>query len=319
MSEKIKKENTKNIWPLLNTVLIMMLGGLCLVSLQRNHVMKTKYAAGRFEEIRTLENKVMQLENMIKTHQNVNTGVDLKDMTALNEKIDNVGKINLELLESKASLASVAGVVERVDHLEQEIGKLGKVSSQGALVLTAAGLVENAAKKREPFVYEASILEQLSHDTPMEKSAQIILEIATKGLPVREDLIEKFIRLYEQNFMTTKNNDKPKEVKILPSEQKKWSENIKEKLGTLVVIEKIQEPSEINISEEKTDGVDDVYRLVRSGEFEAAILKMNANPAYQTEKFGIWIEEVRSEKVFDREMEKIKALTLGVMKTENLR
>ena len=325
MSEKVKKEKEqkakKTIWPFVNTVLIFVVAGLCYITFQKNAVIQTLGVSADLLKISELESKIEQLENLVKTYQRENSGVDLQDVVALNEKIDNIGKVNTDLLESKASLVSVMGVVERVDNLELEIKKLGSVTSQGALILTSAGLVEEAAKKREPFMYEASVLEELSKNTPMEKSAHIIAGIAVKGLPLREDLIEKFIKIYELSFM---NNNVPEKVempilKTENQEQKNWLTNLKDKLSTLIVIEKIKEPGEIETTQEQVEEIDEVYRLVRNGEFETAILKMNATPKYQTESFGVWIEEVRSEKVFDREMAKIKALTLGTMKTESLK
>lgn len=319
MSEKTKKETKRAIWPLFNTVLIFLALGLGYVVINKTPAVNGN---NNEEQIRLLQNKIAQLENVVRTYGQKKEEVGAKDLAALNEKIDNVGKINLELLEAKASMASVAGVTERMDRLEFEVQKLGHVSSQGALILTAAGLVEEAAKKHEPFMYEASVLEELSRDTPMEKSAHTIAEIAVKGLPLREDLIEKFIKMYELSFVTQKE-PKTENLPVLESNEssapQSWVEKLKEKISSLIVVERIKEPGEIAEENENASDFDEVYRLVRNGEFETAILKMNVNPKYQTENFEVWIEEVRAEKVFDKEMSKIKALTLGVMKAQDLK
>ncbi|MBR2299788.1 MAG: hypothetical protein IJ870_04355 [Alphaproteobacteria bacterium] len=313
MNEKVKKDTKTAIWPMINTALILAVFGAGYVAINENSAFK----ANQFQ-IKALENKIAQLENVVRSYQSKSSTVDAKDVAALNEKIDHIAKVNLELLDAKAGLAAVSGVTERVDRLELEIGKLGQVSSESALILTAAGLVEEAAKKHEPFIYEASVLEGLSHDTPMEKSAHIIAGIAVKGLPSNQDLIEKFIKIYELSFLSQREN-KVQDSAILASDVHKapqtWTEKLAEKLKTLVVIEKIKEPTEKTVRKD----VDEVYRLVRNGDFETAIVKMNTDPKYQTENFEIWIEDVRAEKVFDKEMAKIKSMTLGAMKLENLK
>ena len=319
MTEKVKKENKEKPGKLVWTVS----GGLLLMALLGFGAYKVVSIRGidssdSTQKIMRLESQINQLETLIRAYSAETGKIEAKDVVALNEKVDALEKVNTEVLDSKASLSALLGVIERVDALELQLKKLGSVSSRGALVLTAAGLVESAAKKREPFIYEASVLEELSKGTPMEKSAQIISEIAVKGLPSREDLIERFLRLYELSFLNQEPQVQNEKVLEETNAPKSWTENLKEKLSTLIVIEKAGEAGEIDLTMEK-DPTDEVYRLVRNGEFETAILKMNVEQKYQTEQFSIWIEEVRSEKVFDREMEKIKALTLGSMKTETLR
>ncbi len=260
-------------------------------------------------EIKLLESKIDALENKIK---NIKENDNLKELAALNEKLEEKSKSTGEILESKASVSALMGVVERLDRLETNVKNLGQVTSQNALILTAAALTQEAAKSSRPFVYEASVLQELSKGTTLQKSAEIIASFAEKGLPSREDLIEKFANLYEENFLkkveqATDNQD------IQTSDD--WKDKTIRKLKNLVVIEKTnfksQEGSEI-LS-------DEVYRFVREGDFDAAMLKMEKDQKYQTEDFEIWKEQVRAEKTFNQEMSKIKALTLGAMKTESLK
>ena len=86
----------------------------------------------------------------------------------------------------------------------------------------------------------------------------------------------------------------------------------------MLVVEKISEGGELEITKSEP-AVDDIYRLVRNGDFETAILKMSTNKNYQKEAFEIWIEDTRAEKTFNKQMAKIKALTLGEMKAESIR
>jgi len=303
MNEKKVKTTKKTKW-LSVAVLAMVILGLSAVVFQKSSFFKFQTNA----EIDMLESKIDHLEKLIKSYQREKSVISEQDVLRLNEKVDLMVQTNQEILETKASLASVMGVVERVDTLEKEVKRLGAVSSQGALVLTAAGLVEDVAKKGESFVYEASVLKILSENTPMEESAQIIDRIAKKGMLSKNQLIKKFTELYKKDSV---------EVKAVETEGKaettqNWMDKIREKLKSMVIVETIK-------TEDEEKAGDEVLRLVQNGDFETAILKMNAEPKYQTEQFEVWIENVRVKKVFDQEIAKIKALTLGVMKTENIK
>ena len=266
-------------------------------------------------DISKLENKVAHLEHMLRTHIQNDVQISPAEIAELNEKFNNLSKINSEILDSKANLSAVISIIERLDLLEADIKKLSAGTSNSALVLTAAAMVENAARKKQPFMYEASVLEELSRGTPMEKSAQIIAGLSIKGIPSREELIDRFIKLYEINFI---EKEMPVQNTVPLNETKDWKQNIKDKFESILVIEKIGEGGELEIVKQESP-IDDVYRLVRDGDFETAVLKMTANPSYQKEAFEIWIEDTRAEKIFNKQMAKIKALTLGEMKAEALK
>ena len=263
-------------------------------------------------EIATLKNKILQLEGQIQNLQSHTSEVRLQDVVALNEKVDQNQKLNLEMLSSKADVMALMGSIERLDRVEGRLSEVSKATSQGALILTAAILTEDVARSGEPFVYEASVLQELSSGTKMEASADIIASYALKGLPSKNDLIKRFNNLYETSF-AKKEVSEPKDVSATPLD---WKDKIINKLRSLIVIEIIEKDDQ---KIEKKSAEDKVYQLVQAGEFEAAALKMNTDTKYQTEAFQIWIEDVRAEKVFNAQINKIKALTLGLMKAENLK
>lgn len=308
MSEKQQKKSSNTQTLALGAIVLLLLVGGGYVLFENSRALMPKMSED-VSEIKLLESKIDALENKIK---NIKENDNLKELAALNEKLEEKSKSTGEILESKASVSALMGVVERLDRLETNVKNLGQVTSQNALILTAAALTQEAAKSSRPFVYEASVLQELSKGTTLQKSAEIIASFAEKGLPSREDLIEKFANLYEENFLkkveqATDNQD------IQTSDD--WKDKTIRKLKNLVVIEKTnfksQEGSEI-LS-------DEVYRFVREGDFDAAMLKMEKDQKYQTEDFEIWKEQVRAEKTFNQEMSKIKALTLGAMKTESLK
>lgn len=281
----------------------------------RNDLLKAESYVPTAPQIAKLESKIAHLEHDLRTHLQNDAPITVADISALNEKFNNLNKINSEILDSKASLSALMGLVERIDSIEAEVKKLNAGTSNSALVLTAAALVENAAKRRQPFMYEASVLVELSRGTPMEKSAQIIAGLSIKGIPSREELIDRFLKLYEVTFI---EREQPMPEPVSPTQEKDWKQNLKDKFDSLLVVEKISEGGELEMARTEAP-VDDIYRLVRDGEFEAAVLKMSTNKNYQTEAFEIWIEDTRAEKTFNKQMAKIKALTLGEMKAEALR
>ena len=203
------------------------------------------------------------------------------------------------------------GVVERLDALEGSVKKLGTLSSHGALVLVATMLVDEAAKNGRPFVYEASVLQNLSQGLSMEKGAYIIASFAPIGIATQKALIQKFEAIYQARQKDINSKKENKDVK--PAEPENWKQKIIKKLAALVQFKKIKEETETQ------DTQHTVLALVQKADFDLAILKMETDSFFQTEAFEIWKEDVRAKKIFNAEISKIKALTLGQMKAESIK
>ncbi len=310
MSEKNKNQNIKTGYVALGVFLLCAAGGFYALSRKGEFFEVKKYEKN--PEIAFLEEKIATLENKLENLEQGN--ISLKDLAALNQKIDRLQKVNEELLNAKASANALFGIVERLDRVESDIADLSKTTSQGALILTAAALTENAAKTGHPFIYEASVLQNLSEGTRFEQSADQIASYAIKGLMNKDQLIERFNTLYQSAFAAPQpqmqNND------VQKSEPESITDRIISKLRALVVIKKRQKSAEEIVAENMKD---DIFALVQKGEFESAIVKMNAEPKYQTEAFEIWIEETRAEKNFIEQLNKIRALTLSMMKSTELK
>ena len=286
-------------------------GALGYMAYQSRHFIKIeKYE--KDVDIARLEEKVATLENMLR--QMSVKEVKLSDVAALNQKVDQMHQINIEALNAKVNAVAFVGLIERLDKIEYEISDLSKTTSPYALILTAAALTESAAKTGHPFVYEASVLQNLSEGTRMQQSADIIASYAIKGLQNKDQLIDSFNNLYVENFAKpASTSTAQKEVENTDSDSSDWTEQMLNKLKSLVIVEKTDDTDDA--SEYVTDAV---YALVQDGDFEGAIVKMNAEPKYQTEAFGIWAEETRAEKNFEEQLNKIRALTLGLMKANEL-
>mgnify|MGYP003306326125 CR=1 FL=1 len=147
--------------------------------------------------------------------------VSTADLAMLNDKINMVSDFNQKILDSKADTSHVLGLMGRVDELDSKVKNLGKVSSQGALVLTASMLVKDNAYKG-PFEYEAEVLKYLAAGTSMEQPAEEIYKHAKTGVKCKKTLIKEFNSLYNE-----------KSQKEDQTEAGKYEANYKESLEIL--------------------------------------------------------------------------------------
>lgn len=263
-------------------------------------------------QINALQTEVNELKRL--NAEAKNDSLQLAAM--LNGKIDNVNKINSEILDSRVSTSAMLGVVARIDALEAKVRSFGQVSTRGALTLTAAMLVKDSAATGKPFVYEAEVLRNLALGTNMEAPADVIASLSYEGLPLPEKLIERFNELYikEQTKKTEAELAKAEEepvAKNLPKEPD-WKEKINSKLSKLISIEYHEKPVAELMAK------DEVYRLVNEGKFSEASVLMSAKPEYRTEEFAKWQKQITATEEFNQALKQIEALTMAVMKAENL-
>ncbi len=238
--------------------------------------------------------------------------VSTADLAMLNDKINIVSDFNQKILDSKADTSHVLGLMGRVDELDNKVKNLGKVSSQGALVLTASMLVKDNAYKG-PFEYEAEVLKYLAIDTSMEQPAEEIYKYAQTGVKCKKTLIKEFNLIYDEKSQKenqTENNENSSPEPV------SWKDKLNSKLSELIVIERINEKDN-QVKEIKTE--DEIYKLVNDGFLELAVEKMKHTEAYNTPEFNNWSKDVMSKEAFDRSLRQLEALTLAFMKAESLR
>lgn len=258
---------------------------------------------------------------------------------AMDEKIEKVSRLNRDILDSKAGNSAVLNLVSRVDGLEAQVREMGKISSRGALVLTAAMLVKESAGSGQPFEYEAEVLRQLAAGTNMAAPAETIARFAAEGITGPKGLIAEFNRLYDEKQRQTANAvplpvDGKTAAPLAPDNnaaQEKspenlspvaendgldgWKEKISSKLSQLIIIERHDDVA----ADEPALVHDRIYVLVNQGKLQEASALMKNDPAYQTQDFIGWQAKVAAGNEFDRALRKIQALTLAVMKAENLK
>lgn len=296
-----------------------VLGGAWYLQQNPQLLQKINNDSAEQNAILRLENKINVLQTEVNELKRLNTEAkndSLQLAAMLNGKIDNVNKINSEILDSRVSTSAMLGVVSRVDALEAKVRSFGQVSARGALTLTAAMLVKDSAATGKPFVYEAEVLRNLALGTNMEAPADVIASLSYEGLPSPEKLTERFNELYikEQTKKTEAELAKAEEEPVAKNQQKEpdWKEKINSKLSKLISIEYHEKPVAELMAK------DEVYRLVNEGKFSEASVLMSAKPEYQTEDFAKWQKQITAAEEFNQALKQIEALTMAVMKAENL-
>ena len=296
-----------------------VLGGAWYLQQNPQLLQKINNDSAEQNAILRLENKINALQTEVNELKRLNAEAkndSLQLAAMLNGKIDNVNKINSEILDSRVSTSAMLGVVSRVDALEAKVRSFGQVSTRGALTLTAAMLVKDSAATGKPFVYEAEVLRNLALGTNMEAPADVIASLSYEGLPSPEKLTERFNELYikEQTKKTEAELAKAEEELAAKNQQKEpdWKEKINSKLSKLISIEYHEKPVAELMAK------DEVYRLVNEGKFSEASVLMSAKPEYQTEEFAKWQKQITATEEFNQALKQIEALTMAVMKAENL-
>lgn len=273
-------------------------------------------------QIVQLHNKINDLQQKLAVLESENAGkISGRELSALHERIDTHARLNREILDSKAGNGAILGLINRMDMLEMRVNNLGKVSSNGALILTAAMLVKDGADTGGSFEYEAEVLRQLAEGTNMQAPAETIASYASEGLPDQAQLIEEFNRLYDKRTpAATESASEAAAENVTPADPEPqetgWKDKINEKLSRLVSV-KYHGDEEQAAPEVLPQ--DEVYTLVNQGKFDQAVLMMNNNPEYSGEAFLNWQKKIRARDEFDKALRQIQALTLASMKVENLR
>lgn len=330
-----KKATTNKLTIGVVALLVVICGG-GLYLMQNPHLLKTekeKQISLKMQEIDTLKEQIQVLQNQVQmlssaNDQNLNREEwkrierNFIDKTAeLSKKVDTSLQINQEALNSKASNTAILGLVTRVDGLETRVQTLGKVSSQGALILTAAMLVKDAAASGRPFIYEAEVLRQLAMGTNMERPAEIIASLAVHGVHTSDQLVKTFKTIYDKQALLTTRKIQA-EQSAGPQESRDWRKKIGEKLRQLVTIKYHgdggKNDEKIDFSKDNASK-DKVYQLVDSREFSQAMFLMATDPKYQSESFRQWQKYYKQTREFSQALNQIQALTLAFMKVENLK
>lgn len=230
-------------------------------------------------------------------------------MAGVENKVSNIEKVNLNVMNSKADAATVLGVVTRLDKTEHKLDKLAEVTDDSALTLTALMLVKDAAERGGSFEYEAEVLNNVVADNPQlkEKAARLALS-AKDGIMPKWQLVQDFNQIYAGLSMN--NADEA---------EKTWKERLNTKLGEIVQIKKTNTGAAESASEHNLELV---HRQVQSGNLHAAVkLLMQPQNAevMKNESLQKWVKQVQTREDFYALINNMSASSLAVMKVRFLK
>ena len=252
--------------------------------------------------------QINQLQNQIAVLQSQMLEREEPDMSAFEEKVERLEKQNLNVIDSKADAAIVLGMLTRVDKLENRLDKLAKISDDGALILSAAMLVKQAAEEGGNFVYEAEVLNQLTpKEASVQKDVSVIGEYARNGISSKANLIKRFEKIYAD---TQKTEEEPTQ---------NWKERINAKLNEYIKISKIT-GEEQEISE--PDDLTKASLLVADGQMNKAVKLIESSESdaiKQNQALQEWLVDARNMLSFKQAIRNIAAYSLAEMKVNNLK
>lgn len=252
--------------------------------------------------------QVNQLQNQVATLQAQVLNQPAPDLSVFENKVASLEKQNLNVIDSKADAAIVLGMLTRVDKLENRVDRLAKISDDGALILSAAMLVKQAAAEGGDFIYEAEILNQLADNaSAIKKDVSVISEYSRNGVVSDAELVRQFNRIYSTS---------QREEKV---DAKDWKERLNNKINEYIKINKVGEGAV------KTAGnhtLDEVSALVDDGKFAKAVKLIESSDSddiKQNQLLQAWLADAQNTVTFKRAIRNIAAYCLAEMKVNNLK
>ena len=264
-------------------------------------------------QVTDLQQQLIDLQNRLREVEYVAKN---PDFSAMQKRIDDIEQISVNTIKSKADVDALLGLVVRMDNAEEKLRSLSKVTDDGALILTAATLVKEAGMRGGEFIYEAEVLSEITKgNVKVKDEVKRLEEIATIGVPAKEELQKKFIEAYVAKY--------PQEVEEMKATN--WKERIFNQLNKIIKIRKSGEEDKQNVKKEfsEEDRAWDVVRdFVLSGEIIRAVgiaEKPLNHELLENERFKAWLQSAKVYKDFYESISRITANGLAVMKVKFLK
>ena len=252
--------------------------------------------------------QINQLQNQVAALQSQILNLPAPDLSSFEEKVASLEKQNLNVIDSKADASIVLGMLTRVDKLENRLDKLAKISDDGALILSAAMLVKQAAEEGGSFVYEAEVLNQLAPSaTAIQKDISVILEFARNGIASKQELARQFKNIYASVQPTEDESDKT------------WKERLNNKLNEYIKISKKGEHQEEVVSQNQ---LDEIMLLVADKNIKKAVKLIESSDnddIKQNRQIQSWLVDAQNMISFNQAIRNIAAYCLAEMKVNNLK
>lgn len=252
--------------------------------------------------------QINQLQNQVAVLQSQMLERAEPDMSVFEEKVERLEKQNTNVIDSKADASIVLGMLTRVDKLENRLDKLAKISDDGALILSAAMLVKQAAEEGGNFIYEAEVLNQLTpKESSIQKDVSIIAEYARNGVSSKADLIREFKKIYAQS------------QKIEEEPAQNWKERFNAKLNEYIKVSKAGDKEQ---KVENNDELSQMARLVADGQIKKVVGLIESSESdaiKQNQSLQEWLVDARNMLSFKQAIRNIAAYSLAEMKVNNLK
>lgn len=250
-------------------------------------------------QIDDLRGQVQALQAKVNAPVNENA-----DFSAMNEKLNNLEKNNLNIIDSKADVATVLGLVTRMDNAEQKLANMVKITDEGALILTATMLVKDSAERGGSFEYEMEVLQQLAaKNVNVKESIAVMSRYAPEGILPIASLNKEYVIVYKEML---------KEQKVVF--EKTWKDRINSKLGEIVKIKRVNENAP---KFEANQALEKVKADMKMGNVANAVAELE-RPAnaelLQKESLKMWLAKAKARVEFEQAVAKISASSLAMLK-----
>ncbi len=251
-------------------------------------------------EIEALNRRLTVAESENQLLKNRLESFNATDLTTFNERFSALEKNNLNIIDSKADVATVLGLVTRVDKAETRLDNMAKITDKGALILTAAMLVKEAADEGASFTYEAEVLKQIAEgDQRVKAPVEEIAALAEEGIVSKKYLQSRFSGIYDA---------------LLAEQEKTWKDRLNSQLGKIIKVKKTKAPDK---EFEADKGLEKVKSLVAAGDLAKAAqeLALPENKKFMEDKaLADWYRQLQNKLAFDQAVRRISTSSLVMMK-----
>lgn len=256
---------------------------------------------------RQLADMQYRLENQAPTTANVM--IDDESLAEMKDRLNAIEKQNLNVIDSKADVALVLGLLTRMDKAEAQMGKLAKISDDGALILSATMMIKEAAAKGEPFAYEAEVLDLLARgDEKISQPVAEIVKYAPQGIKSKKTLTDGFNKIYTELLEQQKEEF-----------AKTWKDRLISKLNEIIKVKRVKEEAP-EFEEDKV--LEKAKKLVDAGKIAKAVSLLDEaqhKDAAADAALSGWMSEARARIEFDRAVSRISTHSLALMKVNYLK
>ena len=226
-------------------------------------------------------------------------------------QVNHLTEQNGYFMNIKANSSVILGIVERIDNMEKKVLKLSTLSNEGALILSSAMMIKEAASIGQSFEYEAEVLKYLSQNQiEIADEVDAIYKLSSSNLPSNKAIVDKFNIAYDRIVEDMK-----------PAELTEWKDRIIQKIKEYVTIQRTDMPTKEKGYDKLTE-LNKIKKLVDNQDFISAIneLLLPANlPIFEDSNIQEWISQTKIKLKFYQDLSKISAYTLVLMKTDKMK